>query len=334
MNRPIFINEQGNVLTSRRINLQDFNKSRLFFISTFFLLLFFTNPAHLQRIGNRTTPSSVKEWLGRDVHWTKKRRHTNYVLFAMTKNVKGIDILILRNEYTICEYFGKAPAVCKWISDNICHEVELSAYNRPFVALRLLQIMKITSFIFGICYKHGTFMPAADGLKNPVISMLSTLYQPQLHSDFILLNRFMYPCFILVDRIVTAGTSSTEMAVIHFYSLVFAIVTIIGGFSNGIGYTMTKELVGGMKGSSAAALGVICAAKPYKIMIDWLDLELTSGDILFGIFAVTTIANLFGFELLIGWKMSDSISWMTGGLLGYGLFNLIMSHYNLWWWSF
>jgi len=334
MNRPVVINEQGSVLTRKRISIQDFNKSRLFFISFLFLLLYFTNPAHLQRSRNITTPSSVKEWLGRDSGWIMKRRYTDYVLFSMTKNAKGVDIGILKNEYTICEYFGRAPVVCDWISGSMCHELELSDRNRPFVALRLLQMMKIASFMIGICYKYGTFIPVAYGLKNPVNAMVSTFYQPRCYSDLVFMNACMYPCFVLVDNISTAGTSSNELAMLHYYSLIFVIVTVIGGIANAIGYTITKEIVGGMKGSSAAALGFICAAKPHKMIIDWLNLELTSVDILFGIFAVTTIANLFGFELVTGWRMSDSIAWMIGGLGGYGLFNVIMNYYNLWWWSF
>jgi hypothetical protein len=58
-----------------------------------------------------------------------------------------------------------------------------------------------------------------------------------------------------------------------------------------------------MKGSMAAALGFMTAAKPNKIICDWMDSELTSGNILFLVFAVTVTTNLFGFGHRYGvWK--------------------------------
>ena len=330
-----YINEQG-ALSARRIRLQEFHIFRLSLISILFILLFFTNPAHLQHKNNATgNKSSFAKFIGRDPVWITKRRYTDYVLFSLTKTSKGVGIGIAKNEYPICEYYGRAPAVCEWVSDNFCHEMEISARNRPFLALRLLQMLKIASYVLDISYKYGTLCPPAYGLKNPFNTMLSTLYQPRWYSDLLSMNLFIYPCFELVDRIATAGTPSKETAVIHFSSLTFTIVIVAGGIANAIGTTITNEKVRGMKGSIAAALGFICASKPNKIMIDWLDLEFTSGEILFSTFAVTAIANLFGFEHFVpSWKMGDAISWTAGGLLGYGLFQLTMKHYNLWWWSF
>jgi len=269
--------------------------------------------------------------MGRYPVWIMKRRYSDYVLFSLTKTSKGVGIGIAKNEYPICEYYGRAPAVCEWVSDNFCHEMELSARNRPFVALRLLQMLKIASFLLDINYKYGTLCPPAYGLKNPLNAMLSTLYQPQWYSDLLSVNLFMYPCFELFDRIATAGTSSKETAVIHFSSLTFTTVIVAGGIANALGSTVTNEIVSGMKGSTAAVLGFLCASQPHKIMLQWLDLEFTSGDILFSTFVVTAIANLFGFEhFFTSWRMGDSISWMVGGLLGCGLFKLTMTHYNLW----
>jgi hypothetical protein len=79
----------------------------------------------------------------------------------------------------------------------------------------------------------------------------------------------------------------------------------------------------------------MCAAKPKKILCDWMDLELTSGNILFLMFVLSFTINLFGIgHTYRFWTMGDAVSWATGGLIGYFICDFLLKYYDLWWWSF
>jgi len=352
-----YINESG-CITRRGIRIQDFAVPRLLSIACLIALLIITNPLHINEgphalfgfTKKSTKKSFASTWLGIDVqinfnsqtNWIGRNRATNYVLFSLSKQARGtgVDLGILMNQFTICTYQGRAPQVCEWIADNACHEmIMFDSRYRPFTALRIVQMVKLVSFTLQKCYNAGTLCPAASGFTAPLASLLSTLHQPILwnRSDFVFLNLFLYPALVLLDRLSTAGTSTNDAASLHFYAVAFILIFIAGGIANIVAVKVTSaSAVRGMTGSIASALGYICFAKPRKIIVDWMGIELTSGDVLFLTFAVTATACLFRLEHLFGgsWRMNDSIAWAVGGLLGYTICRLQLEQYNLWWWTY
>ena len=352
-----FINHSGEICR-RRIRAQDFHLRRLAVIVCMLAIFFLTNPAtnafgskdFFKKKNISSSKSFSMEWLGIDIQvnfntaskreWTVgTRKATNYFLFSLSKDARGVDLGVLMSQVPLCEYHGSAPSVCKWISDNACHEMSMfDSRNRPLTALRVVQLIKLTSFLLQICYKCGTlFPPAVGGFRwgFSFFPILSTLHQPIWHKDFLFLNAFIYPSFKMLDRITIAGTSTNEAAALHFYCSAFLLIFAVGSIANLIAASMTDERVRGMKGSIASALGYYCCAKPQKFILHWMDMALTSGDILFTTFAITYASCLFGFNTILGnWRMSDSISWAVGGVLGYTVCRIQLEQYDIWWWTY
>jgi hypothetical protein len=320
------------ILHRKRIRIQDFNLVKLGFCLSVIVVLFATNPAHYN--DTRPLPSSGINWLSKLKinKKTQDRKITNYFLFSLSKQGKGIGVEVFMNHFRICDYNGRAAGVCKWASHTFCKE---TAGKHPFIVLRFLLMTKLLFYILQCCYKLGCLCPSADGYWAPFTALLSVFHQPRWHVDLLAVFYFLYPWLELIQRISVSGTSSENSAVVHFYFLSFLFIVVLGGIANIISNVLTKEKVRGMKGSMAAALGFMTAAKPNKIICDWMDSELTSGNILFLVFAVTVTTNLFGFGHRYGvWSMSDVISWTAGGLLGYGLCGCLLNYYDLWWWTF
>jgi hypothetical protein len=363
-----YVNQHG-LLASNRLRLQDFSLNRLLKVSFLIALLVLTNPAHIHSKFSSSRKSIVtnlfsnekktskrfqSEWLGIDIHidfkntrkkWGVNPVFTNYFLFSLTKQQggRGVNVGILMNEFAFCKYDGIAPEICQWILSNACHEMKMFDPNyRPFTALRIVQMIKLTSFLLQQCYNCGTLCPSALGyryghsfLLAPVSAILSTLHQPIWYNDLLLLNAFVYPFLELLDRTTRAGTSGDDTASLHFYGLEAILIFIVGGAANFAAESMTNEAVRGMKGSIASALGYYCASKPSKIILHWAGMDLTSGDIFFGLLAVTSTSIILGFGQLLGsWRMSDSIAWGAGGFLGYLICRLQLEQYNIWWWSY
>lgn len=164
---------------------------------------------------------------------------------------------------------------------------------------------------------------------------LSTLYQPIWYNDFIALNLLAYPCFELLDRITRVGIPDNAVS-LHFYGTASLLIFIVGGFANFVAEFLTLDSVRGMNGSIASLLGYYSAAKPKRIMLNWIGMALTSGDVFFGVLILTCSCILLGFGNFLGsWRISDSIAWGVGGVLGFFICRLQLEHfYNIWSWSF
>lgn len=332
--RARIVNYNG-ILHRKRLSVQDFKLVKLGVCLSLFLLLFVTNPAH--RYDEILRPSTTKggtDWLSKlkIKRKTHDQNRTNYFLFSLSKKSRGVDAEVFMSNFRICNYHGRAGGGCKWISHHLCKD----ASSHPFIVLRFLLLTKLLFYTLQKCYKLGCLCPSANGYWAPCTALLSVFHQPTWHQDFLAIFYFLYPWLELIQRISVGGTSSEYMAVVHFYILSLILLVVIGGLANITSNVLTNDKVRGMKGSMAAALGFMTAAKPNKIICDWMDSELTSGNILFLVFAITTTTNLFGLGQGYGlWSISDAISWAVGGLLGYGLCGCLFNYYyNLWWWSF
>lgn len=333
-----YIDERGTLSRKVMMNPSSYYMGRLLCIVFVLFVLVVTNPANIGKYQSSQLMDSfrytTKKWFQYDPTNMKRQQFTNYVFFALSNNSRGVNIAFLMNDIQVCDYFGRTPTICDWISDRACHGIELSWNNLPFMAVRILQSLKIISFILQNSYKYGTLIQTAR-ITAPLASMVSVFYQPFWHNDLFTISLLGYQMFELLDRIVTAGTSTHQQANLHFYFWAFCITVIVGGIANAVGHFVTKESVRGMKGSIAAYLGYICAAKPHKVLLDWFDFKLTSGDILFGVFATTFLSNMFGLDIVRGWHMGDVVSYACGGMIGYFLFNLsVKEYYNLWWWTY
>lgn len=290
-----------------------------------------------------------------------KKRYSNYMLFSLSKNYNGVDLHVLLLQIPLCTY-RKHGVICEWIADNFCQEMKMwDPDNRPFSVMRLVQIIKLISYALQSCYmpqgrrRSMAFVggPAMSEVilwpqagRSMLASFLSTLYQPTWHSDFISFHLFLYPTLTLLDRITLAGTSTQSQASLEFFASALGLIYFVAALSNHIAYFCTNENhIRGMKASLASALGYCCAAKPNLILLQsrFLGIQLTSGDLWFHAFALSAALNLLGLRSsfwplsLLGpghWRISDSIAWGLGGMLGYGFCKLQLEQYNLWWWSF
>ena len=335
---PRYVNHSGYV-SSRRIRANNFSLSRLFYIFCIIALLVSTNPAHMnagfwnQNVSRKVNSRRFQsEFFGIDVQvnfnspktwWAGTSASTNYFLFSLSKQSRGVDLEILMNTFTLCKYDGFAPAICEWVSANGCHEMKMfDPGNRPFTFLRMIQVIKFTSWLMQCNYNCGTLFPAAfEHGYNPMFSaILSTLHQPVWYQDFLVLNTFVYPFLKLLDMVAWGATPTNDAASLYFYGLAFSSIFIVGAISNLIAAYVTNEEIRGMTASFASVLGYYAAAKPHKVILNYLDVQLTSGDLFFGIFSITTACYILGLNHLLGkWRISDSVAWGCGGFMGFFL---------------
>jgi len=334
--RDRVINNHG-IIHRKKIRFHDFDLVKLGLYLSVYVVLYATNPARHFDTLPWTTTNGV-DWLSklRINRKTHDRKITNYLLFSLSKQGKGVDVDVLMNRYRICDYNGRAADLCKWLSHHLCKETGSQLHKHPFIVLRLLLLTKLMFYTLHNCYKFGCLCPSANGYLAPCTALLSVFHQPQWHVDLLAVFYVLYPWLELIQRISVGGTSSEKSTVVHFYCMSFLLLVVLGGIANATANVLIKEKARGMKGSIAAALGFMTAAKPNKIIFDWMDLELTSGNVLFLVFAINATTNLLefdhhGYGL---WSICDVISWTVGGLLGYGLCECILNYYDLWWWSF
>jgi hypothetical protein len=331
-----YINQSGNVSHKRRFQLQDFSLTRMLVLMLVISTLFITNPSNeiVSSTSKRKSPLYNGAWSNLKATFSKqKEAYTNFGICSFSKSSDGVSMWILNQKVQICHNYGEFPELCHWMSRNICHGMKLSD-SRPFTVLRIIQSLKLMSFLLDSCYSYGTLVPAASA-SNIMNSLFSVLYQPMLLSDMIELYNFVYPAFELMERICFSGTNTASEASLHFYTLVL-LFFFTGAISNTMGNYLTNESVRGMIGTIAACLGYISAAKPSKVILELgLGMPLTAGDILFGTSALTFALNIFGFRPLLGkWCMAMCIAWAVGGLLGHIVADRQIWFYKLWWWSF
>ena len=193
--------------------------------------------------------------------------------------------------------------------------------NRPFTALRLIETMKIVSYVLSLCTINGSHWcppaSASSAILNPISPFLSVLHQPSWYTDLISLNMFVYPALKILDRVVSIGTSNADTAYWHFYVSAFILICIIGGLSNLASSFVVDQIVYGMKGSIAASLGYILAIAPKKILSEWMDIQTNANDILFGVFIIALGSSIFGPSPGTGnWKICEAAAWGFGGLAG------------------
>jgi hypothetical protein len=336
-----YIFQSGKVSNKRRLELRDFSLARLFAITLIISTLFITNPSNEIMFFNHSSTKSKRKSQLYNMSWSDlqskfyrlKEPCTNYGICSFSKSSDGLSIWMLHQKLQVCNNYGEFPDLCDWLSRNICHGIKVFE-SRPLTAFRMIQILKIISFLLDSCYLYGTLIPVASA-TNILSSCLSVFYQPKIFSDMMGLYCFVYPALELMERICISGTNTGSEASLHFYCVIL-IFFCTGVISNMIGNYLSAEPIRGMLGSIAACLGYISAAKPRKVILElWLGLPLTAGDILFGTFTLTLALNLFGFRPLLGkWNMGICISWAIGGLLGHIIADRQIWLYQLWWWSF
>lgn len=269
---------------------------------------------------------------------------TNYHLFTLTKTTNGIDIGILNNNINLCNFNTGLPNLCRILSNHACHNDQLSFQNKnnqAFTILRILQIMKISSFLLQFCYKFNTYMtlfPKIDlkmtiwnrrrntfnNITQPFIIIWSIFHETNSIRDLISLSFFVYPSLIVWERIVrstiTTSTNPTMTVVYtYFISITIIILLFIGGMSNLLSSMILSNKVGGMKGCIASSLGFLSVVSPNDIVVNFLEIQLTASEVLFGTFVMTILPLLLGFQSrreANEWDMGNIVSWTIGGIIG------------------
>lgn len=338
MHHSRYIYHNGEISNCRSVKIRDFLWSRLLIISIIILACFVTNPSNEFLWKHHAEPSKsqnriLSSWSSWASNLYKERiSSTNFGVLSLVKSSKGIEMWILNQKIPICSSYGDFSDVCHWISQNVCHEMKMFQ-SKPFTTYRVIQIVKVTSFILQSCYPYGILVPSASP-HNFLTSMWSLFDQATMFTDLLRLHYFVYPCLELLERVTISGTNTTSEASLHFH-IVVALFVIIGAFGNMAGAYFTQEAVRGMDGIVAASLGYISAVKPRTIILELITTPFTSGDILLYTFALGLGSNLLGFRPVRGtWKMGVCISWLLGGLLGHMVAERQIHFYKLWWWTY
>lgn len=331
-----YINRDGEILNQRSVKIRDFSLTRLLRISILIFAFFVTNPSNVSMF--RSTESKSQRHVSLSWSNWKKRIYgerissTNFGVLSLVKSSKGVEMLILNQNIPLCSNYGDFQEVCHWISRNICHELKMFR-SKPFTAYRIIQIVKVTSFILQSCYPHGSLIPSASP-HNLLRSIWSLFDQPTFLTDILRLNYFVYPCLELMERVTISGTITSSESSLHFNIFVL-LFFIIGALGNMTGAYFTQESIRGLDGTVAAFLGYISAVKPRTVILEYFTIPFTAGDILFFTFTFTLGFNLLGLKPLFGkWKMGVCISWLFGGLLGHVIAERQLHFYKLWWWTY
>jgi hypothetical protein len=349
-----YIGTGGNITRRSGVRIRDFSSKRLSIVLVLTTLLFLSNPANQNFISSAPSLTSRRigsytiEIFGMEInvapksksyssdstspsttaHNSKYIRGTNYQLFSLSKSMNGVDIGILFNSVPLCTRDGRAPSFCQWVSNNMCHQQRIFNHrNKAFTVLRIMQGLKIASFLLQKCYIFdGPLFPKINMkymLNNPLTLIFSVFHETNSIKDIISMNVFLYPALALLERITTIRAAIESDFAFHFYgiSVTILLIILIGGISNIFAAYLLNDKVGGMKGSIAASLGFIAVVKPQDIVIDLFDVKLTAGEALFSTFAVTFTSSLLGFHSIAAgeWEMGNIISWACGGLVGYAV---------------
>mmetsp|Transcript_32383 Transcript_32383/g.38691 ORF Transcript_32383/g.38691 Transcript_32383/m.38691 type:complete len:410 (-) Transcript_32383:76-1305(-) len=283
---------------------------------------------------------------------------TNYGIFAMwIERNTGVHLGFLSQDYTICQFqsdtYGTSynssyyGSTCNWVATNLCHGMKAFDGSNAFTALRIIQILKILSYLLSTCYRYSSNLFYTIRQRNPFAPFLSLFRQDYWYKDLISINLFVYPALVLLERISAIGTSRHISAKLHFWVGTFGLVVIFGGLANMMTPMLTRQrqdnIYGsrhGMKGSVAACLGYIVAVAPNKIVLDldWLiEIGLTAGDVLFGSLGIAFLCHITGLHLhSLGiskeWSAGDNVLWVIGGFFGlfFGKWQLD-KYVKLWW---
>ena len=349
-----YVRRGGQITRRRDVNFKDFSRKRLSIIIGICLVLFISNPGNgnlFSSARSKINLGSYKfEFLGYEInisstsrpnhqrstyHNSYQERHsylndgtTNYHLFTLSKDSNGVDIGLLFTQLPLCSYHWRSPNLCSWISNNLCHgKFMFNPREKSFTVYRLLQILKIASFMLQKCYIYNApLFPKIDFdylSRYPFSLISSTFHEVDSVRDLVSLNTFLYPALTLFERITTLRASIENNTMFQYYGVTFTLVLIllIGGISNFLSSCLLSDRVGGMKGSLASCLGFITAIKPEAIVLEWFDVRLTAGEMLFSTFAVTFGSTLLGFTAITAgeWETGNIFAWAFGGLLGYAL---------------
>lgn len=301
---------------------------------------------------------SIKEFYSSINSYVKKtstrNMETNYGIFSMwIERDTAVHLAFLLQDFTICKFQSNAYGIqskCNWVATNLCHGMKAFDGQSAFTALRIIQILKILSYLLSTCYRYSSNLFYTIRQRNPFAPCLSLFRQDYWCKDLISINLFIYPALVLLERISSIGTSRNTTAKLHFWAGTFVLVVVFGGLTNLMAPILTRQRQDniccsrhGMKGSVAACLGYIVATAPHKIVLDldWLfEVGLTAGDILFGSLGLAFLSHMTGlhrysFGCLKEWSAGDTSVWILGGLCGsfFGKWHLEhLEEYGEWWW--
>lgn len=215
--------------------------------------------------------------------------------------------------------------------------------SNAFTALRIIQILKILSYLLSTCYRYSSNLFYTIRQQNPFAPFLSLFRQKYWYTDLISINLFVYPALVLLERISAMGTSRHISAKLHFWVGTFVLVVIFGGLANLMAPILTRQHQDntygsrhGMRGAVAACLGYIVAVAPNKIVLDldWLiEIDLTAGDVLFGSLGIAFLSHITGLHphflgISKEWSAGDNVVWIIGGFFGKWQLD---KYVKLWW---
>ena len=216
----------------------------------------------------------------------------------------------------------------------------LDSRNKAFTALRIIQVLKLSSFLLQKTNRRPStpFLPPAtlnNILQNPLSCIASTLHQNNWYTDLLFLNILVYPSLVVLERITSAVTSTDQAASVHFFAMAFGLLFVVGGLSNFLAAYVTHKPLWGMKGGIAACVGYMMAAKPNRIL--WRSglgggevMEFTAGNVLWMVFVTNLTSILLSMDSL-GMGIEETIAWAIGGVFGYSISNFHLEQYGLWW---
>lgn len=267
-------------------------------------------------------------------------RLTNYVLFSLESNRVGVSARMLNGRIRLCRYDFDDPFgdICDWVADNLCHGMTVfDPKNHPFTAHRITCYIIITFMILSMCSSYGYIQPVASAYNlhhHPTSIFLSVVPTRFNLETFFYLNFYIYPYFVLLDKVVSSRLDSDK----YFYGYAMFLFFGIGSSVNLISSFVSDRGYHGMHGVVAAALGYINRMAPSKEMIKCLDLvRLTASEILFAYFIVCVLdASFTGFGKLVGFNYGYyakfTLPWVLGGMAGSMLAEYHLNHFGGVWW--
>ena len=187
--------------------------------------------------------------------------------------------------------------------------------DRPFTVHRVFEGLVLLWSILEWCSaSDGSWGCAAtwgrrpSWVNTPLTALLSILSVTSLVPDLLALNVLVYPAVVAMETVILEVGSDDDGRAYFLSS--FLLLGGIGALSNLAASFLTGRGVSGIRGSAAAAVGYLLAARPGRTVVTVLGISMVPSDVLVG------TAALGALPVPGQWSVGTLCAWVIGGLLG------------------